>query len=204
MRKITLALFTIFSMFHLYAQENYYIEINGKTFEVELNKEYEFKVDKELLKVKVNLNDTLVYDNDAFKFKYPKEYNVSTTTLEHGIEQSMVMTANGSGFIIQNYSNVNPTMMNEFMLNEVTKESISYGYEMERTDYERTLNSGQRLKVSKAILTYNDETNIYEISSIGKKDSGLVIMTMTMFLADSSPTTDKELIESIWNSLEIK
>ncbi|ANH60381.1 hypothetical protein NV36_12945 [Dokdonia donghaensis DSW-1] len=88
------------------------------------------------------------------------------------------------------------------MLGEVTKESINYGFEMERREYKHKLISGEDLNVIQAYLTYNDEVNIYEIASVGRKDSGLLIMAMRM--NDTKNSIGEKLINLIWNSLEIK
>ncbi|WP_339659378.1 hypothetical protein [uncultured Polaribacter sp.] len=186
----------------LFSQGDYQVEINGKVIEIELDKEYEVKVGKEILKVSVKQKDTLLYKDDAFNFKFPKEYKVAKSNIDEGIEQLMLMTAEGSGFIIQKYTTFNPTLLNELMINEVTKESVSYGYSMVRKDYEKTLASGLRIKVIKAVLTYNDEINIYEIASVGEKDAGLLFMSMEM--DDSENSLGRNLINLIWSSLEIK
>ncbi|MDP5105916.1 MAG: hypothetical protein NWQ31_07070 [Polaribacter sp.] len=186
----------------LFSQGDYQVEINGKVIEIELDKEYEVKVGKEILKVSVKQKDTLLYKDDAFNFKFPKEYKVAKSNIDEGIEQLMLMTAEGSGFIIQKYTTFNPTLLNELMINEVTKESVSYGYSMVRKDYEKTLASGLKIKVIKAVLTYNDEINIYEIASVGEKDAGLLFMSMEM--DDSENSLGRNLINLIWSSLEIK
>ncbi|OBQ52012.1 hypothetical protein JJL45_02680 [Tamlana sp. s12] len=184
------------------SQEDYKIEINGKEFEVGLDKDYEFNINNELYKIKIKQKDTLLYTDDAFSFKFLKDHKVAKTSIDQGIEQLMLMTAEGSGFIIQKYSTINPTMLNEIMLSEVTKESINYGYTMERQEYERTLVSGEKIKVIKAILTYKDEINIYEIATSGKKDSGILILTMLM--EDLENSVGKSLINLTWNTLDIK
>ncbi|GGE19484.1 hypothetical protein [Psychroflexus salis] len=114
----------------------------------------------------------------------------------------MMVTAEGTGVILQEYVSFNPAFLNEMMLNDVTKESLNYGFEMQREDYEKTLLSGQTLSIQKATLTYNDEINIYEITSIGKKDSGILIMTMAM--DDNELSQGRKLIEVFWNSLKFK
>ena len=45
-------------------------------------------------------------------------------------------------------------MLNDMMLFEVTKESVSYGYTLKREDYKRKLVSGQEIDVIKAVLTF--------------------------------------------------
>jgi len=200
--KNTILLLILFITNLICSQENFKIEINGNLFEIELDKDYELKVDNALLKINVKQKDTLSYSDEFFNFKYPKEYKVGKTIIGAGIEQLFLMTAEGSGFIIQKYSSINPTTLNELMINEVTKESINYGYKLKREGYERVLSSGLKIKVDRATLTYNDEINIYEVASVGKKDSGLMIMTMEM--DDLKKSLGKKLINLIWNTLEIK
>ena len=186
----------------IYSQQDYRIEINGEEFEIRLDKDYELNIDNTLIKINVKQKDTLLYSDESFNFKFLKEYKVARTVIDGGIEQLMLMTAEGSGVIVQKHSTMNPTMLNELLLNEVTKESVNYGFELIREDYERVLASGLKIKVDRAVLTYNDEINIYEIASVGKKDSGLLIITMEM--DDSENSLGKKLISLIWDTLEIK
>lgn len=200
MKNFFLALI-LFISGNLIAQENYKIEIDGKTTEIELDKNYEIKIDNKIHNIKVASKDTLVYKDDKISFKYLKNYKIATTQLEEGLKQMMLMTADGSGFIIQIYSNMNPTMINEIMLNEVTKESVSYGFKMERKDYERKLSTNQKIKINKAFLTYKDEVNIYEVATFGTKDEGVLIMSMRM---DNEKNSEgQKLIDLAWSSLKV-
>ena len=196
-----LALFLLITNF-IYSQSNYKIEINGEVFEIELNKDYELNVKDDFFNIKVKQKDTLLYSDEALNFNFFKEFKISSTKVDEGIEQLVLMTAEGSGFIVQKYSTINPSTLNELMMNEVTKESVNYGFELKREDYERVLKSGLKINVDKAVLSYKDEINVYEITSFGKKDSGLLIMTMKM--DNSEGSIGNELINLIWNTLEIK
>jgi hypothetical protein len=192
--------FVLTSIF-TYAQEDYEIEIDGKTINIELGKKYDTKINDKLIRFKVSSKDTLIFQDDMLGFKYPKEYKISNMVVEQGIEQLMLMTAGGSGFIIQKYSTIDPTLLNEMMMNEVIKESLSYGFTLKREDYERTLKSGKTLSINRAVLTYKDEINTYEIASIGKKDEGLILLTIQMdHIGDSAGA---KLIKMIWDTLEI-
>lgn len=197
-----IALAFIFLSFSAFAQKDYTIEIDGKTMEIALDQPYMIEINGKKTVFTVKAKDTLVYDDLLYKFKYTKEYRVSRTEVAEGIEQIMIMTAEGSGMLIQKYSTINPEMFNEIMLNEVTKESINYGFEMQKEKFTRTLKSGHKLEVTRASLNYQDETNVYEIASIGKKDEGILIMTMVMNTDLSS--MGKKIIDLMWNSLELK
>jgi hypothetical protein len=185
-----------------YTQVDYKIQINDTIFEISLDNEYSILINGKEIKFKIFAKDTLIYEDDLFSFKYSKDYKISHMRIEEGIGQLMIMTAEGSGFLIQKYSTLNPTMLNEMVINEVTKESLNYGFKMKRDDYSRRIKSGQKLEVNKAILTYKNETNIYEVASIGEKDEGILIMTMIM--DEKMSEQGNKIIELMWNSLTYK
>ncbi len=180
-------------------QEDYIIQIGDKILEVKLDQQYEISVNKEKINFTISAKDTLLYKDSNFSFNYSKEFKVSKMNVDLGIDQYVLMTAEGSGIIIQKYSSMNPTMLNEMMLNEVTKESVNYGFELKREDYERKLESGETIQIDKAVLTYKDETNTYEITSIGKKDEGIMIITMIM--GENSGNQGENMINLMWNTL---
>jgi len=71
MKNIILILILILTNF-IFSQENFKIEINRKTYDIELDKDYELKIDNELLKISVKQKDTLLYSDEFFNFKFPK------------------------------------------------------------------------------------------------------------------------------------
>jgi hypothetical protein len=197
------ALFVLFFFCsHITGQEDYTININDTALKISLDKRYELIVNGKKLVFLVSSNDTLAYDDNVINFQYPKGFNVSRAKLEDGIEQIMIVSADGSGIVVQKYSTVNPSMLNEMMLSEVTKESINYGYILKREDYQKTIKTGQKINVNKAVLKYKDEVNIYEVASIGKKDEGILIMTMKM--DNDKNSSGQKLIDLMWATLALK
>ncbi len=201
MRTLLTILITLMSL-TIYGQEDYMIKLNDTLIEISLDKEYPISFDGVNIKFKVIAKDTLIYNDDLYCFKHSKDYKVTKMLISEGIEQIMLMTAEGSGILIQKYSTVNPTNLNEMLISEVTKESLNYGYKLERKDYKRELKSGQELEVDKAVLTYKDETNIYEVASLGDKDEGILIMTMIM--NEKQSEKGKKIIDLMWNTLNYK
>ncbi len=201
--KTCFLMFSLLFSWSLCAQEDYTIQLNDTTFDIALEQLYQLTVNGQSLRVMLRSKDTLQYDDDFYTFKHSKDYKVSQMHIDEGIDQIMLMTAEGSGILIQKYSTINPTFLNELMLNEVTKESLNYGYEMQRQDYKRTLTSGEELNVLKAVLNYQDEVNTFEIASVGGKDEGIIVMTMMMMDASLSAQGQK-IINMMWDTLEIK
>ncbi len=189
---------------HVFGQEDYTIQLNNKTFDIAADKQYEFDVDGKKITFILKSKDTLIYNDGFYSFNYPGTQKISKTEVEEGIEQIMLMTAEGSGILIQKYDNFNPTMLNEMMLNEITKESVSYGFKLTREDYSRTLKTGEKVNVLKAVLKYKDEISTYEVASYGKKDEGIMVMTMMMeILGDAAEPRGKKMIKLMWDSLMI-
>lgn len=201
MKKIVYISFILLA-FNLMAQDDYVIEIGGQVMEISLDKKYEVPIGKNKVSFTVRLKDTLTYESELYSFSYLKDFKISEYHIDEGINQILLMTGDGSGIIIQTYNTINPTMLNEMMLYEVTKESISYGYELTRDDYKRTLKSGQTINVYKAILTYKENKDFYEIVSIGHKDEGILIMTMNM--DENLSNHGSQIIDLMWDTLEYK
>lgn len=201
-RHSLLFFFTVIVVF-VHAQSDYIIEIGSNRLEIELGKTYDYPLGNSSIPFVVKMKDTLMYDGGLYNFLYPKEFKVAKTNVQEGLEQIMLMTADGSGFLIQKYSTLNPSSVTEIMLKEITKESLNYGYEEKRKDYKRTLKSGQKIEITKSLLKYKDESNIYEVATIGGKDEGILIMTM--IIHDHGVGSEgKDLINLMWNTLSYK
>lgn len=200
--KSLITLVCIFFCASSIAQNDYKLHIDNQTINVSTDEEYIVKINGKSVKIKLTANDTVSFDSKLFTFDHSKEYKVSKLKVDSDIEQSMIMTAGGSGFLIQEYGSFNPSMLNGMMLAEVTKESLSYGYEMKKTEYTRTLASGQEIEVTRAELAYKDSKSVYEVASIGGKDEGILILTMLSDLELSE--TDKKIIDEMWDTLVYK
>ena len=195
-----LLFFSILACTFMYGQHNYTITIDGLVQEIALDTEYQITVKGKKHTVKVTAKDTVTYQGKLFSFKHSKDYKVTKTAIDFGIDQQMIMAADGTGIAIQQYHYYDPTMLNEIMMTEVTKESLSYGYEMEREDYERKLSSGHDITVNRAVLRYKGDINIYEIASVGNKDEGIIVLTMKM--NDNRDSEGQKIIDTMWETLK--
>ena len=199
--KIKLTAIALFFSFFASSQEDYIIHLNDTVIQVALDKPYQLNVKGKKLALKLTQKDTLIFDGSFFSFLYPKGFKVAETDIEEGVKQFAILTAEGSGFLIQKFESLNPTSLNELMLSEVTKESISYGYEEKRSSTRKKLKSGQEITITKSVLRYKDEVNSYEVASIGKKDAGILIVTMRM--DEESNTQGQKIIDMLWKSIKV-
>jgi hypothetical protein len=201
MKLATLILF-LFIFLQGSAQEDYTIYIDGVPYKVALNNKYDVTLNGKKVSLSLKLNDTLTYSDQFVSFLYPSGFSVSRTQVDGGLEQVTILTADGSGLIIQKHTSLNPTTMNEMLLSEMTKESVGYGYVLTRQDYKKKIISGQTININKAVLKYKDEVNIYEVTSLGKKDEGVIVMTIKM--DDDKTSAGQKLIDLMWSTLRFK
>ncbi|MCF1422576.1 hypothetical protein [Mangrovimonas futianensis] len=183
-----------------FAQTDLILSIDGEEFEVNLNETYHLKINGKDSEVLLKEKDTLLFKDSKFKFKHIKNHKITQSKIEEGVIQIMMFTAMGSGVLVQKYESFDPNMLKEMMLNEVIKESVSYGYKMKREDYEKELSDGVKLKVLKAVLEYKGEIETYEVTSFsGKRDEGLLFVTMNLDSMGEEEGAD--MIGLMWDTL---
>ncbi|MGN6402134.1 MAG: hypothetical protein ACTHMD_16870 [Flavisolibacter sp.] len=199
MKYIAVLLLFIF-VIEAHAQENYTIQIGDKEYSMALDSVYQVILQGKKINLSLKQKDVIAFKDSAFSFSYLKGYLVSEAPIENAGMQYAILDAGGSGFLVQKYWTLNPVMMKEILLQEVTKESKGYGFTEKREEYQRKLKSGQTVSILKSTLTYKDETNVYEVAALGGKDEGLVIMTLNM--GGLAAEKGSKLTKLLWDSIE--
>jgi hypothetical protein len=110
--------------------EDYVITINGISKEIGLDKETILILpDGTSLNLTLHQKEYLLFTGDFFSFEHKNEYKANRNDLGDGVFQTMIATPLGTGILVQEYMQMNPTHLVDFMLNELTKEEVDYGYE---------------------------------------------------------------------------
>lgn len=203
MKKSILLLVAFISLFKISAQEkgNYLLIVNQDTIRLNLDETKNYKTGKENLKIKLIQPLLLSYQDEYLSFDYSKSLSLSKDEIEKGVLQMSALTSAGNGFILQKYSTINPTSLNALMIQELTKESVSYGYQMAQEPYTLTLKSGQELTGTKATLEYNGDIQEFIVATYGKKDQGILVISMIN--TSDFIERDKPIIDQFLNSLKI-
>lgn len=200
MRFLSFLILVLFS-FAASAQEDYKLHINHTVLDLSLDSTYSVTIDGKPYRISIQMKDTLTYRDALFSFKYPKDLKVSRAEVDQSVDQVLLLNSSGTGFLIQAYRTLNPESLKEMLIEEATKENVTYGYTTERTEYERTLSSGQTLKVSRLVQKYKDNVRTYEVAMYGRKDEGLAIMAFDHISGALAPKVD--LITLVWQTLRI-
>ena len=181
---------------------NYIIIINMDTIAIDLDSNFQYLTTSgDPLNIKVTQPDILTYSDDMITFNYDRSLSVSNSIIDEGIDQCMIMRSTGNGFMIQKFRTLDPSSLTMLMLNEITKESISYGYSKTEQQFSKTLKSGHTIEGIQATLTYKGEKEVYTVATYGGKDEGIIVVTM---LLSEDYSEDKEIIDLLLNTLEIK
>lgn len=180
---------------------NYVVIINNDSIPINLDSNYNYNTEKgEQLTIKVFQPEILTYSDSVISFKHHKSLSVSNTVIEDGIEQCMMIKSTGNGIMVQKYKTMNPSYLTEIMLNELTKESVSYGYKKTEKKFKKKLKSGQTIKGVMATLIYKGAKEVYTVASYGSKDEGILVVTM---LLNDDFKEDKKIIKLFLNTLSI-
>ena len=185
-----------------YCQEDFVVHLNDSSISVALDTPYQIKIKNQLFSFVLSAKDTLTYKDSLFSFKYQKDFRITNLSADKNVDQLMIMDASGSGFLIQAYRYISPVALTEIMVGQVTKENLANGYDLNRSEYERTISSGQTLNVIKLVQRYKDNVRTYEVATFGRKDDGIAIMTFNMPIPAAAKP--KDIVNLMWQSLWIK
>jgi hypothetical protein len=204
MKKVIFTCILFASVQKLDAQsaKNYILEIDGDTIHVSLDQPVSFKSAKgQTYKVKVSRKEFLNFNNEAISFNYPSQYSVSTSKIDEGVEQILLMTATGNGIMLQVYSSMNPELAVDLMLNQVTEDDISAGYKQTLSETQKTINDGIVFKGKRSILKMDDETEEFVCLAFGKKKKGILVMEIKNNMDDPDAL---KMFEVFWKTLAVK
>ncbi|CAM3592632.1 hypothetical protein [Parendozoicomonas haliclonae] len=180
--------------------ENYTITVNGKAYDFSLNENKLVKVGNQHISVKLQQKDFISFVSDSFSFMHSSKFTPSTNDLGDGIYQTGMMTPIGTTVIVQEYKTLDPSLMIDIMVSEVTKEEVQYGYNVKSEPAHLTLSDGKVLKGKLVTSKYQDTDIKRYILTYGATDSGILIMTQ---IDEAFATNEKEIIDRFFESLAI-
>src|SRR5947209_5877914 len=111
--KYLFLLFSSLSTFAGLAQKNYMVQLGDSIYNVSLDSTYQITVQGKKLGLSLRQKNLLTYQDTLFSFSYLPEFQVSKTSIDSTVDQYMVLTADGTGFLLQAFRTLNPTGLNE-------------------------------------------------------------------------------------------
>jgi hypothetical protein len=182
--------------------KNYEITIDGRTHEVNLEEPLEIQ-DANGRKVKVMIRKKLYseYADDFVAFQHKSDLAVSSKRLDEGITQLMLATATGTIVMVQEYEGIRTDFLVPLMLEELTKESVEYGFKRTQKKTQRKLKSGIALEGVQATLTYQNQEVYWEVLAFSHKDKGILVVTS---IHKDFQEADQGVHTRFWDTLTVK
>ncbi|WP_193367679.1 hypothetical protein [Pelagibius marinus] len=182
------------------AGEGYKLQINGAEHPIGLDAPKEIVLpDGTKLEIVLTQDEYADYTTENFSFSYKNIYKPSRSDLGSGIFQTAILTPHGTGVMVQEYNDLNPSLLVGIMIKELTKEEVDYGYDYQEREVSRKVGD-KVIEGREAITRYQDESWNRTVYAYGERDSGLLIVT---FVEKDYAETDAALLEDFWRTLEI-
>lgn len=200
MKKLAAANFlVVLAIFHAKASD-FTLIINGETLEIELNKLQEYRTPGgEVLKFILEEKETKTFKSHFFSMSHRKTLSPDRTDMGEGLFQTMMMTPNGSGVLIQEYKEMDPTSFLDLMADELTKEEVSAGYKLTETNTKKKV--GKYNLKGKELITRNSDYEWHRgVYVCGSDQNGIIIITM---IEQTDLNKEGFVLSEFWDSLKI-
>jgi len=189
------------------SQQEFSISINGQNFPVDLNRSFTYITetgDSVIFELTAtgaiaqtsppttsfqNSGNSDVYEDLMIRFSYPENFAVATTQPATGLQQITLISGNGAGVIIQEFSSINTTSLSDFLLTQLVGESAASNAQPVNQSL-----GGQQVQ---GLRTRDDDGNDVVVYNYSKANQGVLIA----MIGDSN--SSNILLEFIRN-LELK
>jgi len=200
--KFQLCLFLcVLGVFRVLADGDYLLKLGDKTVEVALGEKQTVTLTNgQKLEITLTKKDVLTFQADAFSFKHKSVYTPAKTDLGNDVRQTMMTTALGTGLLVQDYGNVDPTTLIDLMASELTKEEIRAGYKKEEKAVEKKLADGTVLRGKLITTTYKDDQWSRMVVAQGGDERGVMVVTFI----EKSNESEQPMIDLFWESFRLK
>lgn len=180
--------------------KSFRLEIGPNAVEIDPGETIEMTLpDGTQARVKLTRNEFATYVTDSFSFVHPSGVSVTRSDLGDGVIQHLMASAIGTIAIVQEYQSIDPALLAEFMLGELTRDAVTAGAKIEKQPHSRV--AGQKLVGLKAAETGSGETIDYEVLAYGAGSHGVLIVTS---IDEDNKQADGPMLTKFWDSLTIK
>ena len=180
---------------------NYILTIDGKRYEVDIDTPVLVALqDGRKVRAELGKKSIASFKTSAFSFDHPSAVSPSRTDLGDGVHQTMVVTPSGTMVMIQEYLGMNPSALVDFMLSELMKEEVQYGYKVTKSPATKKLADGRRVSGKRAISKYRADEYERYVLCYGMRDAGIMIVTQ---VERAAPREDKAMLDQFWKTMRM-
>jgi hypothetical protein len=179
----------------------YVLTVNGKTSELDLDKDVQILVDGKAVTVRLQRKEQQVFADSGLSFEHPAAVQPTTTDVSDGVRQVMLVSANGNGVILQRYRGIDPTALVDLMIKETTDEEVAAGYTRKIEPAMRKLADGREITGKHARTQSKDESwDRFVYARSDGDGGGYLIVTM---MEEDRAAPDVAMLDRFWKSLKL-
>jgi hypothetical protein len=157
--------------------------------------------DGRTLTVGLTANPFTSWSDSMVSFDHPSGINVATQMLSKRTTQRSMASAVGTVVVIQEYDSMEPTTLNQMMMNELTKNDVKLGAELTQSEAKKTLRGGMVLSGLHGILKSRTAVKTIEVFSYGNDGRGVMLISQ---LNDDNKANDQAFVDQFWRTLALK
>lgn len=182
--------------------KNYLLSVDGKEYEIGLDGSVVAKTKQgQDITIVLKRKEFSTFTNGVLSFEHRSDLSVASTDIEKDIHQYLTASALGTLIIIQQYDSISPATLTELMLQQLSRDDLATGYEMEKSDFSRTLSDGTVLKGLRANLKHkSDDVDLQILASDGE-ESGIIAITRNN---RDMGAAEEPIVERFWATLKLK
>jgi hypothetical protein len=184
------------------ATKNFILIIDGKNYELNPGDKLNAKSKAgKSISIELKRKEFATFVNGALQFEYRGDLSVASTNIDTDIHQHLVASALGTLLIVQQYDKINPAMLTEFMLKQMTDGDVAAAAKLESTPYSMKLIDGTEMKGVKAsIKSEKDDVSMQVLAA----DTGVGGVMAISRINNDMGKNDQPIIDRFWSTLKVK
>ena len=197
-----LALGTLPVMAEEVADKSFTLLLNGDPIAIDPGETVTAKMpDGRSIELKLIRNPEVVFKGDGFSFRHSSDYRVSSSNPADDVSQHLIVTGSGTLVLVQAYQGMNPTTLNQFMLDQVTGDDVKAGARIASEPASRPIAGGNSLSGLKAVVTAGNDVADVEIMSGQTSKGGIVAVSR---MDRDNEQTDRAFVDRFWSTLTLE
>ena len=182
------------------------ITINGVDYAIDEGETRTVKSkDGAELRLSLHKNEIGTFHGDFVSFQLTKGFSVTSSQLEADIKQHMLSTSRGTLVLVQEYADVDPRSLADFMLKQLAAPDLRDGGSLDKQSGKRASNAGVQLEGETAKLIIRrpgvSRTVHYEVETAGSSDRGIVALSR---IDSDAGSDDQKVVDRFWDTLTVK
>lgn len=182
--------------------KNFVVTIDGQDYEINPgdNLSVKSKAGK-ALKIALKRKEFAIFETGLVKFEYRGDLSVASTSIDPNIRQHLVASALGTLLIIQQYDKINPGMLTDFMLKQMTDGDVAAAARLDSVPFTLTLADGTVMKGVKAsVKSDKDDVSLQVLAA----DTGAGGVMAISRINNDMGKDEQPIVDRFWKSLSLK